>query len=672
MTPSKAAAATILDPHTTIASLDLALDARLEKALHQRLQLRRPTLVQAQTWPVTLQQGRSVLVQAPTGSGKTLAYLVPVVQKILQQPPQQPSRAVQAVVLVPTRELCSQVHTVVQQLCHYCATQVPTAVLSVGRSTAAQASQQVARQQAALRDDPVLIIATPAGLAQSADAMDLSAVHTVVLDEADLLLSLGHESDLRAVVQGLPRIYQGLIVSATLPKAVQELQAWVLDRPVTIQVESDDSLRNSKAAAQLKQLYLPCASKDKYLVLYVFLKLGLLRGKGLFFVASVDAGYRLKLFLQLFHIRAAVLNAELPLASRLHCLEQFHLGNMDYLIATDASTAAAANDADPQGTSNTNSSKRRDTEYGVARGVDFHRVSFVVNVDFPKTPTAYRHRIGRTARGGRSGVALSLVSNDKTSFDEEYLQSVQDDQPCIPLVQAAATTQGLTPAAAATEEDTQAGDAPVEQSQPVLLDFNLLEIEGFRYRVEDVSRAVTRKAVREARSAELKAEILNSERLQQHFDHNPADAKLLQHDRPVAVLQAPEHLKHVPKYLLPKGMQVANLNKKRKKRKKPSTFQRASKDPLQSFEGGGVNLEGVAVVEEGHDEDELDDTTEGMNDAPSKRARTDGEESRVFTNTHDGTGTSTAGRNAWKERHRKGKFSSKKKKSERRSEPLGI
>jgi ATP-dependent RNA helicase DDX56/DBP9 len=667
MTPSAAVAgSTILDPNTTIASLDLALDVRLHKALQQRLQLRRPTLVQAQTWPVTLQQGRSVLVQAPTGSGKTLAYLVPVVQKILQG---DRTTAVQAVVLVPTRELCSQVHKVVQKLCHYCGDEVTTAVLSVGRSRGA-ASQEAeqARQQAALRDRPALIIATPAGLAQSADAIDLSAVHTVVLDEADLLISLGHETDLRAVVQGLPRIYQGLIVSATLSKAVQELQAWVLDRPVTIQVE-DDSQRNSKAAAQLKQLYLPCAGKDKYLVLYVFLKLGLLRGKGLFFVASVDAGYRLKLFLQLFHIRAAVLNAELPLASRLHCLEQFHLGNMDYLIATDASTAAAANDAkdDPQASNG----KRKDTEYGVARGVDFHRVSFVVNVDFPKTPTAYRHRIGRTARGGRSGVALSLVSNDKTSSDEEFLQSVQEDQPRIPLVQAAATTQGLTPAAA-TEEDSKADDAPVEQSQPVLLDFNLLEIEGFRYRVEDVSRAVTRKAVREARSAELKAEILNSERLQQHFDHNPADAKLLQHDRPVAVLQAAEHLKHVPKYLLPKGMQVANLNKKRKKRKASSASQRASKDPLQSFEGGGVNLEGVAVVEEGHEEDELDDTMEGMNDAPSKKARTDGEQSRVFTNTHDGTGTSTAGRNAWKERHRKGKFSSKKRKSERRSEPLGI
>ena len=624
---------TILDPSTTIQSLQeaLSLDPRLVKALVQRLALRRPTLVQAQVWPLTLQQGRSCLVRAPTGSGKTLAYAVPVLQKILKNDDETRSSSnnnnvgtkMQALILVPTRELCTQVRQVLQQVCHYCS-HLQIAVLSVGHARGSQQQAEQARQLAALRDHPALVVATPAACAyamRETSSEQWQSIHTVVLDEADLVLSLGHEPDLRHIVQTLPRLYQGLVVSATLNPDVQALKGWMLlDQPVVVKVEEDDA---PTIVPQLKQLYLPVKSSDKYLVLYVFLKLGLLQGKGLFFVASTDAGYRLKLFLQLFHVRAAVLNAELPVHSRLHIIQQFHLGVVDYLIATDASAENKSTDDTDDNETTNKKSKRTDSEYGVSRGVDFHKVSFVVNVDFPPNPTVYRHRVGRTARGGRAGVALSLVSTDPPKgptiskknkrkqtnssvvSDWELLHAVQEDQPRIPIVQAAAQTQGIMQAAAAprTEDGDAAitdGNEPTDQAQPVLLDFDLQEVEGFRYRVEDVSRAVTRKAVQEARASELKAEILNSERLQQHFADNPADAKLLQHDRPSAALHAPDHLKHVPKYLLPKGMQVANLNKKRKRKKHSKLNDRISKDPLQSFQAD-VNLDGVAGADEDDD-----------------------------------------------------------------------
>ena len=690
---------TILDPSTTIQSLQeaLSLDPRLVKALVQRLALRRPTLVQAQVWPLTLQQGRSCLVRAPTGSGKTLAYAVPVLQKILKNDDETRSSSnnnnvgtkMQALILVPTRELCTQVQQVLQQVCHYCS-HLQIAVLSVGHARGSQQQAEQARQLAALRDHPALVVATPAACAyamRETSSEQWQSIHTVVLDEADLVLSLGHEPDLRHIVQTLPRLYQGLVVSATLNPDVQALKGWMLlDQPVVVKVEEDDA---PTIVPQLKQLYLPVKSSDKYLVLYVFLKLGLLQGKGLFFVASTDAGYRLKLFLQLFHVRAAVLNAELPVHSRLHIIQQFHLGVVDYLIATDASAENKSTDDTDDNETTNKKSKRTDSEYGVSRGVDFHKVSFVVNVDFPPNPTVYRHRVGRTARGGRAGVALSLVSTDPPKgptiskknkrkqtnssvvSDWELLHAVQEDQPRIPIVQAAAQTQGIMQAAAAprTEDGDAAitdGNEPTDQAQPVLLDFDLQEVEGFRYRVEDVSRAVTRKAVQEARASELKAEILNSERLQQHFADNPADAKLLQHDRPSAALHAPDHLKHVPKYLLPKGMQVANLNKKRKRKKHSKLNDRISKDPLQSFQAD-VNLDGVAGADEDDDGEGEEDEAMEMNDSRNKSS-----ESRVSANTQDGTGKSTAGRNAWKERHRKGKYSNKKRKSERRSEPLGI
>lgn len=721
------AACTILDPSQTIASLQesLALDGRLIKALQQRMGVQRPTLVQSRVWPLVLQEGRSCLVRAPTGSGKTLAYAIPAVQKILTQPQQQ-SQSLQALILVPTRELCNQVQMVLRQLSHYCGgsttstnsvnnnarllqSNIQTAILSVGQARGRQQKDEQTRQLAALRDRPNIVVGTPSAVAyamrqyqqqqdSSAAMMMWKGIHTVVLDEADLLLNLGHEADLRHIVQGLPRLYQGMVVSATLNPAVEGLRGWaLLDDPVVIKVEDDTT--SSTASPQLKQLYLPIKENDKFLVLYVFLKLGLLQGKGLFFVASTDAGYRLKLFLQLFHIRAAVLNSELPLASRLHIIEQFHLGNMDYLIATDASTGddrEAGDDGDDddgeEGKDKAHSKSKKkqgDSEYGVSRGVDFHRVSFVVNVDFPPNPTVYRHRIGRTARGGRSGVALSLVSIDPSRIpntpkrkrsqvaapplsDMELLQAVQEDQPRIPVARAAAQTQRVLQAAAAPQLDSDTAldpsSAPVDQAQPILLDFDLQEIEGFRYRVEDISRAVTRKAIKEARTAEIKMEILNSERLQQHFAENPADAKLLQHDRPTAALQAPNHLKHVPKYLLPKGMQVANLNKRRK-RKKRKIQDRVSKDPLRSFDAD-VTLDGLVggdhEDEEGHDDEQLE-----MND--ERKPTPKNADSLVFTNTQDGTGRSTAGRMAWKERHRKGKFSNKKRKSERRNkDPLGI
>lgn len=278
----------------------------------------------------------------------------------------------------------------------------------------------------------------------------------------------------------------------------------------------------------------------------------MLKGKGLFFVNSTDAGYRLKLFLEQFHIRSAVLNAELPVHSRLNIIEQFNIGSFDFLIATDDSAdvgGSKEHDDDDSDNDEPKKKKRRkrDSEYGVSRGLDFRNVSFVVNVDFPVSPQSYTHRVGRTARGGAKGVALSLVEQESRE-QQELLRQVQEDQPQIPIARAG--DDKLQAANANLGDNDENGDLPRDvpppefQSQPSPLDFDLGEIEGFRYRVEDVSRAVTRTAVREARAAELRAEILNSERLQNHFDENPADLQLLQHDRVAThVAKVQEHLK---------------------------------------------------------------------------------------------------------------------------------
>ena len=166
-------------------------------------------------------------------------------------------------------------------------------------------------------------------------------------------------------------------------------------------------------------------------------------------------------------------------------------------------------------------------------------MSFVLNVDFPPSAKSYAHRVGRTARGGAKGVALSLIEND--SYEQhEALQAVQDDQPKISNIGAATDTLQST-----TGSTDPSADSPsFEQSQPSPLDFDLREIEGFRYRVEDVSRAVTKAAIKEARAAEIRAEILNSDRLQSHFEENPSDLQLLRHDRLAThVSKVQDHLK---------------------------------------------------------------------------------------------------------------------------------
>jgi ATP-dependent RNA helicase DDX56/DBP9 len=371
----------------------------------------------------------------------------------------------------------------------------------------------------------------------------------------------GYASDVTEIMKYLPKICQGFLMSATLSPELNSLKKVVLHSPAVLKLEEaendgegDGTDENGKKdkTGNLTQLYLTLSKKDKNLVLYVFLKLGLLKGKGLFFVNTTDGGYRLKLFLEQFHIRSAVLNAELPLRSRLNIIEQFNVGNFDYLIATDESTDANGhkkNDNDDDGDnegkkSKKKSSKRKkDSEYGVSRGLDFRGVSFVVNVDFPLSPESYTHRIGRTARGGAKGVALSLVEIDSMA-QLDMLAQVQESQPALPAAAATANDDNLH--SSAPVEDDTGGDNPYPNTtpQPTPLDFDLNEIEGFRYRVEDVSRAVTKTAVKETRAAELRAEILNSERLQNHFAENPSELQLLRHDRQAThISKVQEHLK---------------------------------------------------------------------------------------------------------------------------------
>lgn len=156
----------------------------------------------------------------------------------------------------------------------------------------------------------------------------------------------------------------------------------------------------------------------------------------------------------------------------------------------------------------------------MSRGIDFQNVSNVINFDFPPDVDSYIHRVGRTARGGNHGTALSFVSMKEMECLQQVEKSLSESHP-----------EGET------------------LFKPY--NFKMDEIEGFRYRSNDALRAVTKVAVREARLKEIKTEILNSNKLKSYFEDNPRDLQLLRHDRSLHTAKTHPHLQNVPDYLVP-------------------------------------------------------------------------------------------------------------------------
>ncbi|KAL5512982.1 DBP9 [Sanghuangporus vaninii] len=575
------AEAALLDRQTTFASFSHLVDARLLRALAD-MGFARPTLVQARAIPLAL-EGRDVLARARTGSGKTVAYCVPVAQKILNKKTTNNAenhalQEVRALILVPTKELADQVTKHLRQLLAYCENVITIANLTSSTSTHLQ--------RTLVAEKPDIVIATPSRIlnALQAKTISLSGLDSLVVDEADLIFSYGHDEDIRTILTGsyLPKVYQSFLMSATMTKDVEKLKGLVLRNPVILRLEEEEN-----DSAHLSQYAVRCNEVDKFLLTYVILKLKLVKGKCIIFVNDVDRCYRLKLFLEQFSIKSCVLNSELPVNSRVHIVQEFNKGVYDYIIATDEASGATEPDSDdesheePQamdeqftsvtttqrdqeaagagdpGSSSSRIRKRKrsvspsvasaeptaskkkireqtDKEYGVVRGVDFIDVACVLNFDLPTSTRAYTHRIGRTARAGRTGMALSFfVPSDEWGKNKVVgrLPSAREDESRFARIERKQAERGC---------------------QIKEYKFDMKQVEAFRYRMQDALRAVTRTAIREARLKELKSEILNSEKLKAHFDDNPLDLEYLRHDKPLHPTRVQPHMKHVPKYLMPR------------------------------------------------------------------------------------------------------------------------
>ncbi|KAJ2061429.1 ATP-dependent DNA/RNA helicase [Coemansia sp. S146] len=407
----------LLDKKATFQALDL--DDRLLRALG-RMKLVHPTLVQAKAIPLAL-AGKDVLARAKTGSGKTAAFCLPILHKILATKDALPinseeRKKTRALILVPTRELAEQVTKYIADLVKFCGKEI-TAVNIANNSP-------LHIQAPLLAENPDIVVSTPAKILKHLVSKSIvlsQSLETLVIDEADLVLSFGYEDDIKGIVSHLPKIHQSMLLSATLNKGVESLKRLILSKPAILKLEDD-----KEESSKLVQYVVRCTEEDKFLLMYVILKLRLIAGKCILFVNDIDRSYRLKLFLEQFSIKACVLNSELPLNSRYHIVEEFNRGVYDYIIATDESdkmgegdakadvdtddeemevveetaapeepavaAAAAKDDAKKEQAKGKKESKKRkrsqDKEYGVSRGIDFKGVAAVINFDFPLSARA--------------------------------------------------------------------------------------------------------------------------------------------------------------------------------------------------------------------------------------------------------------------------------------------
>lgn len=218
---------------------------------------------------------------------------------------------------------------------------------------------------------------------------------------------------------------------------------------------------------------------------------------------------------------------------------------------------------------------RRDKEYGVSRGIDFKNVACVINFDLPTSARSYTHRIGRTGRAGQTGMALSFVipSDQYRKHPPTWVETTEHDEKILARVERQQKKQG-------------------KEVKPY--NFDMEQVDAFRYRMNDALRAVTKVAVREARTRELREELLKSEKLKRHFEENPEEMHHLRHDGELRAARTQAHLKHVPDYLLPsegsKGLAkdvgfvpFNTRDKKGGRKQRKFKVGKRKADPLRSF-----------------------------------------------------------------------------------------
>lgn len=340
-----------------------------------RLEWKTASRIQASVLPEAL-DGRDVIGLAETGSGKTGAFCIPILQGLLENP----LKGTAALILAPTRELAFQILQVVQGLGTAMGAKAVCVVGGVDRTS----------QAIALAQNPHIVIATPGRLLdhlKDTKGFNLNKVRYMVLDEADRMLSMDFEEELHQILDNVPEERQTMLFSATMTSQVAKLQRASLTDPIRIEVST--KFQTPKKLLQ-SYLFIPAKYKDCYLTYLINEHAG---QSILVFGETCNNVQRLALMLRNLGFPAVCLHGQMNQPKRLGALQKFVSGSRTILLCTDVAS----------------------------RGLDLPQVDLVINFDLPGHGKEYIHRVGRTARAGKSGKAIAMV----TQYDVEVYQRLE-------------------------------------------------------------------------------------------------------------------------------------------------------------------------------------------------------------------------------------------------------
>lgn len=388
-------------------------------------------------------EGRDVIGQAQTGTGKTAAFGIPIIEKIDVNNP-----AVQALVIAPTRELAIQVSEEIYKIGYGRRARV----LSV------YGGQEIGRQIRALRNNPQIIVGTPGRILDHINrkTLKLNNVNTLVLDEADEMLNMGFIEDINTILASVPDTRQTLLFSATMPPAIRKIAETFMKEPEIVKIKSKEM-----TVENIDQYFVKAQEREKFDVLSRLLnvhqpELAIVFGRTKRRVDEVAHALSIRGYL------AEGIHGDLTQAKRMSVLRQFKDNKIDVLVATDVA----------------------------ARGLDISGVTHVYNFDIPQDPESYVHRIGRTGRAGKSGMAITFV----TPREMGYLRTVEET-----------TKKRMTPLQPPTEDEALIGQQRLAMEQLAeiiekneLTDYQPLAAELLqKFEAKDIVAAAVRSLTKE-------------------------------------------------------------------------------------------------------------------------------------------------------------------------------
>ncbi len=350
------------------------------------------TEIQERTLPITL-EGKDVAGQAQTGTGKTAAFLIAIYTRLLSLPAPPRSRipSPRTLVIAPTRELAVQIYKDAQAL----GAALPFRLLAI------YGGMDYDAQRDALGEEPDIIIGTPGRLIDylKQKAYEFRRLQILVIDEADRMFDMGFIRDLRFMLRRMPPYHarQSMLFSATLSYRVMELAYEHMNNPTKVEISPEQV-----TVEEVEERLYHVGQAQKFSLFLGFLKTEPWE-RMLIFVNTKREGERLERRLRQHHFNARAITGDLPQKTRLKILEQFRQKTLPILVATDVAS----------------------------RGLHIDAVSHVVNYDLPQDPKDYVHRIGRTARAGATGQAISLVCEEFAFSLEEIEELIGHKIPVI-------------------------------------------------------------------------------------------------------------------------------------------------------------------------------------------------------------------------------------------------